>query len=651
MKEIVIFALIISQIYSSSDMKKTKRISQEKSNDIVILHTNDVHCGVNNTIGYDGLMLYKKQLLNKYNNVILVDAGDHIQGGTMGTITSGEAIIDIMNKLKYDVATLGNHEFDYKIPQLEELNEKLNCGYISINYCFHKNKTSRYNPSKIIEKNNKKIGFIGVSTPETFSKTYLNTLYDSEGNRIYDFLTENKNQELYTRIQEEINRLKNEEKVNYIIILGHLGILGDSSEENTSAGVIKNIEGVNALIDGHSHKVYSQNTPDKNSQNVLLAQTGTKLANIGILIIHENGTITHENIDEVPYVSELDSETITVTRNKKEYYVDKEMNEYINKIFESFSDELNQVIGFTNFSLTVYKNITESRESETQLSRVGENTLCNLICDAFRELGDADISIVNAGSIRAEIYEGNITYQEVIDLMPFSNDVEVKQITGQTILDALEYGVRTLPEPFSGFPQVSGITFKIDENISSSVVVDEDNKFESVKGERRVYDVKINGTELDLNKKYTIATITFLLDGGDGYSMFVPFEITKTAFGVDNEVLLKYINENLNGVIPYKYQNSENRIVKTNGKINDTNNDNDDDNDNNYTPRYYHEKSSGLSGGLIAIIVIIPIIVLAITIGIIFFLKRKNITNITNEPKNISNNSDTIDKFNIPYKI
>ena len=254
----------------------------------------------------------------------------------------------------------------------------------------------------------------------------------------------------------------------------------------------------------------------------------------------------------------------------------------------------------------------------------------NLICDAFRELGDADISIVNAGSIRAEIYEGNITYQEVIDLMPFSNDVEVKQITGQTILDALEYGVRTLPEPFSGFPQVSGITFKIDENISSSVVVDEDNKFESVKGERRVYDVKINGTELDLNKKYTIATITFLLDGGDGYSMFVPFEITKTAFGVDNEVLLKYINENLNGVIPYKYQNSENRIVKTNGKINDTNNDNDDDNDNNYTPRYYHEKSSGLSGGLIAIIVIIPIIVLAKPVCVKIFATPKSPIFISN---------------------
>ena len=165
MKALIFSAIILSQIYSSPYMKNNQRNLEDKSNDIVILHTNDVHCGVWETVGYDGLMLYKKQLLKKYNNVILVDAGDHIQGGTMGTITNGEAIIDIMNKLDYKVATLGNHEFDYKLEKLEELEKKLNCSYISINYCFHSNKTARYNSSKIIEINGKKIGFIGIATP------------------------------------------------------------------------------------------------------------------------------------------------------------------------------------------------------------------------------------------------------------------------------------------------------------------------------------------------------------------------------------------------------------------------------------------------------------------------------------------------------
>ena len=124
--------------------------------------------------------------------------------------------------------------------------------------------------------------------------------------------------------------------------------------------------------------------------------------------------------------------------------------------------------------MTVFKNITESQDSHTQLSRVGENHLCNLVCDAFKELGDADITIMNAGSVRTDINQGNITYQEIINTMPFSNDVLSKKVTGQIILDALEFGVRSLPEPTSRFPQVSGITYKIDESINSSVVVDED---------------------------------------------------------------------------------------------------------------------------------------------------------------------------------
>ena len=150
--------------------------------------------------------------------------------------------------------------------------------------------------------------------------------------------------------------------------------------------------------------------------------------------------------------------------------------------------------------------------------------------------------------------------------MPFSNDVYVKEITGQTILDALEFGVRTLPDSTSRFPQVSGITYKIDISIDSSVIVDKDEIFDRVSGERRVYDVKINGEDLNLRKIYSIAGSSFILEGGDGYSMFAPYEITKTSIGVDNEVLLKYIKETLGGVIPDQYKMTEGRIMKTQGK-------------------------------------------------------------------------------------
>ena len=157
MKSLLIIFTILFQIFCIPlSVNEKWELENEKSNDIIILHTNDVHCGVQDTIGYDGLMLYKKQLLKKYNNVILVDAGDHVQGGIMGLVTNGESIIEIMNNFEYDAVTLGNHEFDYGITQLETLEKLLNCSYISANYCYRKNKTSIYPPYKIIEKEIKK---------------------------------------------------------------------------------------------------------------------------------------------------------------------------------------------------------------------------------------------------------------------------------------------------------------------------------------------------------------------------------------------------------------------------------------------------------------------------------------------------------------
>ena len=176
---------------------------------------------------------------------------------------------------------------------------------------------------------------------------------------------------------------------------------------------------------------------------------------------------------------------MNVTRGGKVRYVDKEMSEYIIETFAKFSDKLNEIVGYTDYLLNVYKNASESVEAHNQMSRYSENALCNLVCDAFKEGGEVDVTIINAGTVRSDIDKGNISYQEIINTMPFSNDVLVKEITGQTILDALEFGVRSLPEPTSRFPQVSRISFKIDTSINSSVVVNKDEMFQGVNGERR----------------------------------------------------------------------------------------------------------------------------------------------------------------------
>ena len=222
-----------------------------------------------------------------------------------------------MNKVGFDVATLGNHEFDYGIEQLTKLGENITSKYICFNFCYKKNKTSIYNGYKIIEKGGKKIGFIGVLTPLTFSKTYLSSLKDSNGDEIYDFLTDNNSQELYDKLQETINRIKNEEGADYVILLTHIGM---DVEQYTSNEVLSKLENVDAVLDGHTHIVYNTTTKDKNNKDIHITQTGTKLQSIGKLIIKNDGTISSEIIQAIPEPSDTTNAT-KLTRGGNEVWV------------------------------------------------------------------------------------------------------------------------------------------------------------------------------------------------------------------------------------------------------------------------------------------------------------------------------------------
>ena len=168
-----IFLLLLIPAFLSIPKRTNLRKADELSDDIVIIHLNDVHCGVNDTIGYDGFVLYRRELQQKYKHVLTVDVGDHIQGGTLGAVSDGSAIIKIMNEVKFDVAVIGNHEFDYGVEALHSLEENITSRYICSNFCFKKNKTTVFNPYKVIEVGGKKIGFLGVLTPLTFTKNYL----------------------------------------------------------------------------------------------------------------------------------------------------------------------------------------------------------------------------------------------------------------------------------------------------------------------------------------------------------------------------------------------------------------------------------------------------------------------------------------------
>ena len=554
------FALILLILFSISFVNSQRQLLEEKnSDDIIILHTNDVHCGITDNIGYDGLMLFKKELQTKYEHVLLVDAGDHIQGAAIGLLSYGGDIIKIMNELEYDASTIGNHEFDYKLEQLYKLREQFNHNYVNAHFCFRKNKTTVFEPYKIVEAGNIKIGFIGVLTPLTLTKTYLHTLVDEDGNYIYDFLTERQGLEFYEAIQKYIDELREIGHVDYVIILSHLGLSAEQ-EEYSSEALLRNIEGVDAIIDGHSHQVYSEIRKDKTGKDVIIAQVGTKLSNLGALTL-SNGTVKSEIISEVPIFQGYEYYK-KVTRDGKDRYVDPDMKKFLEDLINSHEEEIKEFVGYTDFDMITID------DKAGIISRNRENNLCDLVADSLRNYYYSDIGFLNSGGVRNNIYKGNITVGDILTILPFSNKVVQLTVPGRDILDTIEYGMKNLPNNSGKFLQVSGLKFKVYDNIPSPVKVDDFDNYVKIEGERRVFDVFVGNEKLDINKNYTVSLPDFMAEGGDGYTMFTNYKVTNDSQGFISDICKNYIQKELNRRIPDIYKTNQDRIVKMQKKNN-----------------------------------------------------------------------------------
>ena len=545
---IIIFSLQkcnnLNKIKSPKNLRKL--IDDE---DIIIVHVNDVHCGLNDTIGYDGISLFLDELKRNYTNVISVDVGDHIQGGTLGSISDGSAIIKIINRIGFDVAILGNHEFDYGIEQLEKLEKNITSRYICANFCYRENKTTIFEPYKIIEKGGKKIAFIGVLTPLTFSKTYLSSVRDKNGEQIYDFLAGENGKILSNTIQKYIDEVKNE--VNYTILLTHIGL---RVEAYTSEGLLSNLKNVDAVLDAHTHQKYIVTEKDQDNKDIYITQTGTKLEGVGLLIIKKDGSIISEIIDEIPEpINKTNAKKIH--RASKDRWVDEEISNYMDNIWKEYEDILNLQVGHSDFDI-----IVRNENSGVVECRYKECTLGNLVADSLRYEGNAQLTILTGGSVRNNMNKGNLTRGQLIDILPWFNNLVVKELTGQTILDALEFGVSKLPNVSGGFPQVSGITFIVDTSFDSTVLTDENGMFINVTGKRRVSNVKINGEDLNLTQKYNASLDEFIAKGGDGYSMFDKFDIINESLITDTDAFSLYIEDYLKGEIPEKYKDYQGRI-------------------------------------------------------------------------------------------
>lgn len=549
-KKVFAVLLAVVMLLGMIVMPAAVKAEGEEAKEIVILYTNDVHCGINDNIGYEGLARVKAAYEAAGKEVILVDVGDSVQGGVIGTLSKGEVIVELMNAVGYDVATLGNHEFDYGMEQFNKNVSLAKFQYICCNFLNDKNEAV-LKPYTIVEKGGKKIAFVGIDTPETFYKSTPDYFQDSEGNWIYSFCNGNNGQELYDKVQEAVNAAL-EEGAEYVIALAHLGVDAESSPW-TSSEVIVNTTGIDVVLDGHSHSVLSGKDKVKNKEGkeVILTSTGTKLANVGILTIAADGTLSTMLLDNSA-IKFMDAVGLLTEDNG--------VGEAVKAAIAKNDETVKTVVAKTSVDLTTTDPVAvDEKGKPIRIVRRMETNLGDLCADAYRAMGQSDIAFVNGGGIRANIPAGDITYGQIIEVHPYSNAMCVVEATGQEILDALEWSVAKLPGESGGFLQVSGLKFTVDVSVATSVVKDEDGFFAGVSGDRRVMDVEVlqeDGTyaPIDPNKTYTLACHNYLLkSAGDGFTMFKDNVFLRDEVMLDNQVLINYIVDKLGGTVGADY--------------------------------------------------------------------------------------------------
>ena len=528
---------------------------ETESKGVVILHTNDVHCGFeadDNTYGAADLAAYRARLESEGYDVILVDAGDFIQGGVIGTLSDGEYPMQIMNLLGYDAAVPGNHEYDYGMDAFFKLTDEADFPYLSVNFTDLRTGEKPFQAYTIIEADQMKIAFVGITTPETPTSSNPSTFQDESGSYIYGFLGGDDGTALYTAVQEAIDAAY-ADGADYVFALGHMGDYV-YDDKWSSVALIEHVSGLTGFIDGHSHSVLEEVVKDRDGSDVPLVSTGTKLQDIGQITIAGDELIC-ELIEKGAFEVSDDESTA-------EYDAYQQTTDYIADIYDQYADLVNTVVAKTDVELTINDPDTGERAV-----RSAETNLGDLCADAYRAITGADIGLINGGGVRANIMAGDITYGNIIDVQPFGNSLCFVKATGQQILDCLEFGAVHTPEENGGFMQVSGLSYTINTYIPSSAATDENGNFTGVSGEYRVPNVLVNGEPSDPEKTYTVASHNYLLlNGGDGMSMFRDCELVAKEITLDNQALIDYITENLGGTVGAEYSDphGEGRITVVN---------------------------------------------------------------------------------------
>ena len=497
--------------------------------DAVILHTNDVHCGIAQNIHIAAVTQYKHDLQKENPAVILVDAGDALQGEPLGSLTRGAAVVRIMNGAGYDFVIPGNHEFDFGMDRFLELAPQMACGYYSCNFIDKRTNDPVLPTHKNITLDGKKIALIGVTTPETLVSSTPKFFQDENGKFIYGFCEDEDGTKLYAQVQKTVDRAR-AEGAEYVVLVTHLGTNG-AVPVWSSGAVAAHTTGVNVIIDGHSHEQYTRVDKNKVGEDVLIEQTGTKLSTVGKVVIHDDGSISGELV-----------KGLTALDPTVKQIADEEL--------AKVDEQLAKPVGTATLDLVT--DIGGERRV-----RSGETNLGDFVADAFRAFAHADVAFVNGGSFRAPIPSGTITYNTLSTTFPFTNSLVKRSVMGQQILDALELGAAKYPEESGAFLHVSGLTYTIDARVSSSVESNAQGAFIRVAGPYRVKDVMVNGEPLDLTEDYTVVGTSYIMrNGGNGMTMFEDTPLLFDSALSDVESIAAYI-EAQGGTIGAGYENPE----------------------------------------------------------------------------------------------
>ncbi len=526
-----------------------------KNGEVYVLFTSDVHCGIDQGFGYVGLQQIRDTLTAQGYETILVDNGDAVQGEPIGTLTQGEALIDLMNAARYDVAIPGNHEFDYGMERFFELTGKADFPYVSCNFNYKSELV--FKPYVIKECAGMKIAFVGVTTPKSITSSAPAYFQDENGEFVYGFMQDESGQRLYDAVQSSVNAAR-AEGADLVYLLGHLGNEASCSPW-TYAEVISHTSGIDVMLDGHSHDTEQVVMKNKDGQTVIRSACGTKLGGIGYSRISAQKAVVETNIYK--WENSVSAPEALGLNNT--------MSAPVREAIAKNQEKMDQKVATNDTLLTVYAPERDEEGNRVRMIRRGETNLGDFCTDAYRSLTGADIAMMNGGGIRQDIAAGDVTYGDIIKVHPFGNQLCVIKATGQQIIDALEWGSHAVPGEFGGFLQVSGLSYEIDLSVPNSCVTDENGLFVRVDGEYRVKNVCVGDEPIDPNALYTVAGTDYtFINHGDGHTAFDGAELIMDRIKLDNQALLEYIVDKLEGHISEKYAD-----LRGEGRITIVNND------------------------------------------------------------------------------